>query len=58
MVGETLATNDKMLHLARKAGFTITHSPDARSVMLLEKTVEPAAQGTPCNDPAAVFAAA
>ena len=22
MVGETLATNDKMLHLARKAGFT------------------------------------
>ena len=58
MVGETLATNDKMLHLARKAGFTITHSPDAHGVMLLEKTVEPAAQGTPCNDASAVFAAA
>lgn len=57
MVGETLATNDKMLHLARKAGFTITRSPDAHGVMLLDKTVEPAAQGTPCNDPA-VFAAA
>ena len=39
MVGETLATNDKMLHLARKAGFTITRSPDVRGVMLLEKTV-------------------
>ena len=57
MVGETLATNDKMLHLARKAGFTITHSPDARGVMLLEKTVEPAAAGTPCNDAAAESAA-
>ena len=53
MVGETLATNDKMLHLARKAGFTITRSPDVRGVMLLEKTVEPAAPGTPCNDAAA-----
>jgi acetyltransferase len=58
MVGETLGTNDKMLHLARKAGFTITHSPDARGVMLLEKTVAPAAQGTPCNDPPAALAAA
>lgn len=58
MVGETLASNGKMLHLARKAGFTITRSPDARGVMLLEKTVEPASPGTPCNDAAAVFAAA
>ena len=48
----------QMLHLARKAGFTIRRSPDVRGVVLLEKTVEPAAQGTPCNDAAAVFAAA
>ncbi len=42
IVGETLATNDKMLHLARKAGFTVKRSPDVRGVMLLEKTVEAA----------------
>jgi acetyltransferase len=42
MIGETLATNDKMLHLARKAGFTVKRSPDVRGVMLLEKTVEAA----------------
>ena len=58
MVGETLATNDKMLHLARKAGFTVKRSPDARGVMLLEKTVEPASPGTPCNDATAESAAA
>jgi RimJ/RimL family protein N-acetyltransferase len=48
MVGETLATNDRMLHLARKAGFSIERSPDVRGVMLLEKTVEPAPSGTTC----------
>jgi GNAT superfamily N-acetyltransferase len=53
MTGETLATNDKMLHLARKAGFTIRPSPDVRSVMLLEKAVEPAEHSTPCGGPAA-----
>ena len=39
MVGETLASNDKMLRLARKAGFTIRPSPDVRSLMLLEKVL-------------------
>jgi acetyltransferase len=39
IVGETLATNSKMLHLARKAGFTITHSPQVPGLMLLEKVL-------------------
>lgn len=58
IVGETLATNDKMLHLARKAGFTIKRSPDVRGVMLLDRAVEPAALGTPCYDAADELAAA
>ena len=58
MVGETLATNDKMLHLARKAGFTVTRSPDVRGVMLLEKTVEAAPSGTACCNSADERAAA
>jgi GNAT superfamily N-acetyltransferase len=49
MVGETLATNDKMLHLARKAGFTIKRSPDVRGVMLLEKVIQAARPGAPCG---------
>ena len=39
MVGETLATNAKMISLARKAGFTIAPSPDVRGLMLLEKAL-------------------
>jgi acetyltransferase len=50
MLGETLATNEKMLHLARKAGFAVRRSPDVRGVMLLERTVEPAAPGSPCHN--------
>ena len=49
IVGETLATNEKMLHLARKAGFTVRRSPDVRGVMLLERGVEAAPPGTPCH---------
>jgi acetyltransferase len=48
IVGETLATNDKMLHLARKAGFTVRRSPDVRGVMVLERLVQEAPPGTPC----------
>ena len=40
IVGETLATNTKMLHLARKAGFGISPSPQARGIMLLERTID------------------
>jgi GNAT superfamily N-acetyltransferase len=39
MLGETLATNEKMLSLARNAGFAIAES--ARGVMRLEKTLAP-----------------
>jgi GNAT superfamily N-acetyltransferase len=39
MVGETLAGNAKMLHLARKAGFTATPSADVRGLVLLEKVL-------------------
>jgi acetyltransferase len=49
MVGETLATNARMLHLARKAGFTVRRCPDVRGVMLLEKAIEAVALGTPCS---------
>lgn len=58
VVGETLATNGRMLHLARKAGFTMQSSPDTRGLMLLEKIVEPAIAGTSCSSSADARAAA
>src|SRR6266545_4607579 len=39
MMGETLATNAKMIALARKAGFTIAPSPDVRGLMLLQRVL-------------------
>jgi len=50
MVGETLATNARMISLARKAGFTIAPSPDVRGLMLLEKALPSTFPGRPCND--------
>jgi acetyltransferase len=50
IVGETLATNAKMISLARKAGFTITPSPEVRGLMLLEKALHAPLPGQPCND--------
>jgi acetyltransferase len=47
MVGETLATNARMISLARKAGFAVMPSPDVRGLILLEKLL-PGHQ--PCND--------
>jgi RimJ/RimL family protein N-acetyltransferase len=47
IVGETLATNARMISLGRKAGFTIAPSPEVRGLMLLEKAL-PGSQ--PCND--------
>jgi acetyltransferase len=37
--GETLASNARMLRLARRAGFGIAPSPDTRGLMLLDKTL-------------------
>jgi acetyltransferase len=42
--GQTLATNERMLHLARKAGFAVRRSPDTRGLMLLERSISPAAR--------------
>jgi acetyltransferase len=50
IVGETLATNARMLHLARKAGFAIRPSPETRGVMLLEKTIDAGASHHPGRD--------
>jgi hypothetical protein len=51
IVGETLATNERMLHLARKAGFAIRPSPGARGIMLLEKALEAERPDSPaCDD--------
>jgi RimJ/RimL family protein N-acetyltransferase len=41
LFSETLATNEKVLSLALKAGFAITTATDAQGVMRLEKTLEP-----------------
>lgn len=49
IIGETLATNTRMLSLARKSGFTIRPNPDVRGVMLLERLLETTAPGRPCG---------
>lgn len=58
IVGGTLATNARMISLARKAGFTVTPSPDVRGLLLLEKTIDAGPLGLPCNDAGAVSLAA
>jgi acetyltransferase len=58
ITGQTLATNERMLHLARKAGFVVRHSPDTRGLMLLERDVAPAPPGKICNCNAQSAAAA
>jgi acetyltransferase len=50
VVGETLASNEKMLHLARKAGFAVTPSAEVRGVILLEKRLEPGLPGADCAE--------
>jgi acetyltransferase len=49
IVGETLASNARMLSLARKAGFVISASPDVSGVMLLEKPLRASLPGTDCS---------
>jgi acetyltransferase len=49
IVGETLATNARMLRLARTAGFTVRRSPEVRGVMLLEKVLAEASPTMPCG---------
>jgi acetyltransferase len=56
IVGETLATNAKMLHLARKAGFAIRPSPGDRGIMLLEKMIGAGPPDGPSASDACAFA--
>jgi RimJ/RimL family protein N-acetyltransferase len=41
ITGETFANNERMLSLARRAGFVISESRDAQGVMRLEKRLTP-----------------
>lgn len=49
IVGETLATNERMQHLARKAGFSLRRSQDVRGVLLLEKQLDARQPALPCD---------
>jgi acetyltransferase len=49
IVGETLASNARMLSLARKAGFIISASPDVSGLMLLEKPLRAPLPGSDCS---------
>ncbi len=49
IVGETLASNARMLSLARKAGFMVTASPDVSGLMLLEKPLRSALPASDCS---------
>jgi acetyltransferase len=49
IVGETLASNARMLSLARKSGFTILPSPEVRGIMLLRKPIAAALAGQGCS---------
>jgi acetyltransferase len=50
VVGETLATNAAMQHLARKAGFTVRRSSDVSGVLLLQKELS-LASSRDCGSP-------
>jgi len=50
IVGETLASNRRMLALARKAGFSITASPEIRGLMLLQKTLRAVSPTGDCSE--------
>jgi GNAT superfamily N-acetyltransferase len=41
LVGQTLASNERMLKLAQRAGFSIARSLDTRGLMRLQKTLSP-----------------
>jgi acetyltransferase len=57
LTGETLATNRRMIALARKAGFTLKLSPDVSGLLVMEKPVTAAGPGRTCTDTEVVLAA-
>jgi acetyltransferase len=52
VVGETLVGNERMLCLARKAGFTVRPSAEVRGVVFLEKQLGSGLQPADCLGPA------
>jgi acetyltransferase len=58
LVGETLASNERMLKLAQRAGFAITRSLQSRGLMRLQRTLQPSFAGLPASGAARVAAAA
>ena len=58
LIGETLATNVRMLGLARKTGFTITPSAKIAGQMQLEKLLPVAPAAVACGDVASEIRAA
>ena len=53
LTGETLASNEGMLTLAQRAGFSIRRSLDGRGLMRLQKTLPPQTSGLPVASTAA-----
>jgi acetyltransferase len=56
LTGETLATNQRMIALARKAGFSLRLSPNVAGLLLMEKIVPPSV-GQTCAEAAIELAA-
>lgn len=50
VVGETLATNDAMISLARKAGFEVKANYAVRGALRLEKSLDAALAAPACKD--------
>jgi RimJ/RimL family protein N-acetyltransferase len=48
LFGDTLRSNDAMLGLARKSGFSFTHSPGDWKLVRFEKPIDVAQQDIPC----------
>jgi RimJ/RimL family protein N-acetyltransferase len=48
LFGDTLRSNDAMIALARKAGFSFTHHPEDWKLVRFEKHVEVAPEEIPC----------
>ena len=58
LVGETLASNARMIALARRAGFSVRRSLEVGGVLLLQKTLEPWRPHLPGTEPRQVTAVA
>jgi RimJ/RimL family protein N-acetyltransferase len=48
LFGDTLRSNDAMIGLARKSGFSFTHSPGDWKLVRFEKRIEAAPEEIPC----------